>query len=110
MLQNIVDPSMPLKHRKLPVGVASHQFQDLEEQIGERRTNSIPSVTEIPETHVHQQNPNVAQTDLENSSSISVGSLEQPDGEPVVSTSSGSNVDTQVHPSEPNDGCSSASP
>ena len=97
-------PVNAFEAQKLPVGVASHQFQDLEEQIGERRTNSIPSVTEIPETHVHQQNPNVAQTDLENSSSISVGSLEQPDGEPVVSTSSGSNVDTQVHPSEPNDG------
>ena len=97
-------PVNAFEAQKLPVGVASHQFHDLEEQIAQRQSNPIPGVAEIPAVTDNNQNQNPELADNENSSSISVGSLEQPDGEPVVSSSSGSNIDTQGHQPEVADG------
>lgn len=87
-------PVNAFEAQKLPHGVASHQFQNLEGQIAQRRIQTTPVAENIPTVPITPEQNNVGPQEPGTSSSASIGSQEQPDGEPVVSSLSGSHAET----------------
>ena len=97
-------PVNAFEAQKLPTGVSRTQFENLQEQIVQREHNPTERETEIPENQENIPEPNMDLQNNDPSSSVSVGSLEQPDGEPVVPSSSESHLETQDSQHETTDG------